>query len=245
MGKKINFQPILSLQTNSSIGGNDKLVVVIDTRGMLSLNGKTTLLAISDISQSKTTYLDFENFNIVEIDQATSKYFIGGKVYLTLEKDVLTKTLIAEIKYDVTKLKADYSNEGLLVNDLNQRIKSDWNDAFNSALKLSFQSKIQNPTVETTKKTVGNSSSLFKKFNIATFKKNKTKTALFVFMGVLVALNLSYLFSKANNQQQNATVSLLSAEAMAQQQEELLDKAFSDIGIDRSKLASDISCFTE
>lgn len=243
MGKKINFQPILSLQANSTLGGNDKLVVVVDTRGAISLNGKTALFAISDISQSKATYLDFENFNVVEIDQTTNKYFIKGKVYLTLEKDVLTKMLIAEIKYDVTKLKANYPNEGLLVSDLNKRIKNDWNDSFNSALKLSFQP--QNPTVETAKKTVGESNSFFKKINITTLKKNKTKTAIFVFMGILVTLNLSYLFSKANNQQQNSAVSLLSAEAMAQQQEELLDKAFSDIGIDRSKLASDISCFTE
>lgn len=243
MGKKITFQPILSLQTNSTLGGNDKLVVVVDTRGEISLNGKTALFSISEISKSKSTYLDFENFNVVEFDQAINKYFIEGKVYLILEKDNLTKTLLSEIKYDVTKLKKDYPNEGVLVSDLNKRIKNDWNDSFNLALKSSFQPP--KPTGETTEKTVGESSSFFKKINIPSIKNNKSKTAIYVFMGILVALNLSYLYSKENNQQQSAAVSLLSPEAMAQQQEELLDKAFSDIGIDRSKLASDISCFTE
>lgn len=241
MGKKVNFQPILSLQTNSALGSSDKLIVVVDTRGSISINGKTALFAINDISQSRSTYLDFESFNVLEFDQAANKYFIEGKVYLTLEKDILTKTLLAEVKYDVTKLKNDYSNEGLLVNDLNKRIKNDWNDSFNLALKSSFQP--QASVDELTNNTQGVIASFFKKLNIKSLKKNKTKTAIIALIGILVTLNLSYLHSKSSNQQQSTP--LLPAEAMAQQQDELLNKAFSDIGIDRKKLSSDLSCFSE
>lgn len=244
MSKKYNFHPRLAFQDNSTLKGVDSLVVAVDTRGTGCINGKTIMFSLNGASKAKATYLAFEGFNVLEFDQESGKYLINGKVYLVLEQTDTEKHLIADIKYDVTSIKPDYTAEAALVSDVNAKIKNDWNDSFDLALKMllnpvdQYQQKSQ---IE--KQQRGGAWFYFKK-PFSYISNNKGKVILPAIISVLVLLNLAQLFGGKNNQQADA-VSLLSAEAMAKQQDEILDKAFSDIGIDRNKLSSDISCFTE
>lgn len=216
----------------------------LDTRCDANKTPKASLLFIKNLQTCSELSMVFEGFDYLDSNPNGKKY-LNGKVFIRqiYEKQPVM-TLIANPRYSVD-LNTAVQSEVALVRELKAAITKTWITTFNDALEAN--SKSIQPITTSTKTSSKHHPSRSQQITTPIGKFCKRKYFGYVVLGATIILFNGFMWSKSTSHisKQNQPYALANAEQMAIEQDQILNNAFKEIGIDREKLASDMSCFTE
>lgn len=246
MKKLDNFSPLVLINRLP----NDSMEIYVDVpSGSLSRNPKLLRLP------SFFTQLELvtEGFDLVEKnDQGVE--FISGNVFLVIDNNDQSKILLSSPKITTVDKKVGLKKQRIsntqTIKILRKEISDTWQEVFLNALErfnsispitLSNESSTQLNTQR--KASSRNKRSIFE---LNGFFGNFVKLSIcFLLLSLLGYLCLN-LYGKAMQVQNTRNTNIsLNPTALAKNQTDVVDQTFKEMGIDRSKLTSDLSCFAE
>lgn len=231
-----------------SIDGSDYLEIFVDTPiGSVSRTPKMIRLK-DEFSQLELSFEGFESLS----KNTDGQEVISGDIYIIAKYKLREqKHLLASPILTVSKKRQGYkrkkiSNTASFL-QLTKEIKTDWQSSFSEALdNVSNTTPLYSPTKppEGTKLKKRNRSSDF--WDFSGFYGGFVKLiSVFLIISGIGYLCLS-IYGKALQVETTRNTALsLDPEALAKNQKDVVDETFKEIGIDRNKLTSDLSCFVE
>lgn len=226
--KYSNFQPMVIFKKD----GQKRCFILFSFTNSTSFS-ESKLLNI-DISKVSSISLVFRCFDFASKDKKNSK-FVDGELFLNLEYFDNSKDLIKIL--DIReKIFESGKDESYLVSLLKKEMVNKWQYSFNESY-IDFLNGEKN--VETLTKVSSN-----KKNKI---KINLKKIPLFIVLvcfSVISITGYAYLKKSENSKMSKADLST-DPQKLAESQKKALDQTFSELGIDREKVDSDLSCFQE
>lgn len=231
-----------------SIDKNDYLEIFIDTpTGSDQRTPKMLRLkdGLEEFSQLELTFEGFEGLN----KNTYGQEILSGFIYLILKSESAhEKILLASPDLTVSKYKQGYKRNKVSntanFNELVKELKKEWQFAFSEALDNA--SPVQQLAAP-------HNSSQYKKKNKSPIyfeNSNIFSSIVKIIIVVLLLSGVAYLgltaYGKALQVETTRNTALsLNPSALAKNQKDVVDETFKEIGIDRSKLTSDLSCFAE
>lgn len=223
--------PHLYLKKNDQF--ENAVQVLLNTGQSDNLLPETKLLNIPNLLSCEEVSVVANGFDFVEFTGSGNKC-LNGK--LLLSQKINGEFILTELSSLSLKIPDELkgSDEPKYVSDLKKSLVKSWNVALQLAL---------------TKLTI-----VDKEYKHSTAKKylsalNLTKKSnMVVAIAVIAIIVIIKMFSGENTSSPKSNKGKFpnpTPEQMALEQDEILNKAFKEIGIDREKLASDMSCFTE
>ena len=237
------YSPVLKM---TAAENNNGCQILVNTISPLNLQPEVKVCSLPFISKATKFDLEFSGFDYFEVSSNGEKY-LGGNIYI---KEIVNEspilTLLSSPKYLSLDFHSDKS-EQVLTRITKDHIKREWSECFSELLNSTFKPRENNTQnhaskVQLLKTPLTWFSSIIKKDSI-----NKKKVTYILIGITAVSLNVAmWSLGGSNEQMKNSNqLNIKSAEQMAVEQDAILNNAFKEIGIDREKLASDMSCFTE
>lgn len=227
---------INSPKAQISIFNDEKNVigVLVSSHSKECLNSCSRLIRVHVPLDHMELSLIVAGFDYFEKHTAASKSFAGQILLRQVIGSDIKDIVIATPIYLIGNEEIIHSEQSV-AKDLKKLITASWKNEFDGA----FHTHLSPTTPPQDKKY---RFSFVNRFEI--FKPTKFKVLFFILLFFSI-LNYS-LINKANTPKAlQAQSTQLPPEQMAREQDEILNNAFKEIGIDREKLASDMSCFTE
>lgn len=250
MKKSIDFNPIINIIEFNSSQGSQMMEFFVDTpTGCLTR--KPLLIRLP--TKFQQIELIVEGFEFFEKDSEGTE-FITGDVFLITNGEQSGRILIASPQVIVntkntTRQKRKKSSTQI-VRFLRKEIVDSWQNAFLLALD-DYNSSISNDS--TLNRNNSNPQSNPKGMNLNKFFPNIDGyfgnfiklSICFLLIGFIGYMGLN-IYGKAMQVQNTRSTNIsLNPTALAQNQKDVVDETFKEMGIDRSKLTSDLSCFAE
>lgn len=221
--------------------------VLIDNRSPENLNTGSRLVALPSLNATLEIDLKVEGFDFVEISKSGEK-FISGSVFARqalIDGEVLT--LLNTPKYLL--LDQDTGNqEQLKVRQIKKLITQQWSSCFSDAVDKATKPQEATNTISEVAPKLSLSNLSQQTMRLARSLKEKKKSLLVLTLAILIILANAVILTVINDAKDQYKTSKFdpkTAEQLATEQDQILNNAFKEIGIDREKLASDMSCFTE
>lgn len=239
MNSTNHFEPSITMQPV-----NDKLRIVVDTLEG-DLNKSPSMHVILDYPTVSELNLAFDGFDELEVTP-DNKFYIKGRVYLEIhrpsaevERILISSPHVSVINH--TSIKRHQINESTNFNQNRQTIFSKWQEQFADAVDDLHYYSTEKETVNNTEPT-RHAQPVYRSPRKRRFRPNLAY--LFTASLVVVAFVLAFYLSSQRGAAPTATQNT-DVWALAAQQNADVDKVFTDMGIDRSKLTADLSCFTD
>lgn len=228
-------------------GNNDQtLSVYVKTISQGKQNSQITNLPNYDSIESISLY--FEGFDCINITAQNIETLSGNIFLMVTRGQNVENVLIASPVICLSNRKSLFNNHKKSVNsnlkELRASLFQEWNESFSDSYdELHTQSVtlISKPDP----KPLGLPSIPFRLKEY--LPRNKLINGLIISILVLTVgfLGMTVYSKSIHLSAQKTAVKSLDAAALAKQQDEQLNEAFLELGIDRSKLTSDLSCFVE
>lgn len=226
-----DLDPILTVLIKSTASGNQTSILL-------------KLLKYKSITSMKLCFEGFDYF-----DETNNQKRISGKVFLEVSRnDVVEKHLLASPTVEIPNSKRRFgtSRDNLFtLGEVRKYIINAWNCEFSESQDQLYQA-INTPEQNHNSLQVKEKSSFIKQIKILLPRGRAFKIlGATVLCLITIYLGLNIYSKVINLSAQKSAIKSLDAESLAKQQDQQLNEAFLDIGIDRSKLTSDLSCFVE
>lgn len=246
MKKLDDFNPLVIINRLS----NDSMDIYVDVpSGSVTRNPKLLRLP-SIFSQLE---LITEGFDSIEKNNEGVE-FISGNVFLVIDNNYQDKILLTSPKIATVDKKSGFKKQRVsnsqTIKILRKEISDTWQEVFlialerfNSSLPLSI-SNVSNVQVNHQRRASTWNTPF--PFNLSGIFGNFVKLSIcFLLLSLLGYLCLN-LYGKAMQVQNTRNTNIsLNPTALAKNQTDVVDQTFKEMGIDRSKLTSDLSCFAE
>ena len=246
MKKLDDFSPLVIINRLS----NDSMDIYVDVpSGSVTRNPK--LLRLSSVFSQLE--LITEGFDSIEKNNEGIE-FISGNVFLVINNNDQDKILLASPKITTVDKKSGFKKQRVsnsqTIKILRKEISDTWQEVFtialerfNSSSPLSISNASHAQANPQRRASSGNTPFLF---NLSGIFGNFVKLSIcFLLLSLLGYLCLN-LYGKAMQVQNTRNTNIsLNPTALAKNQTDVVDQTFKEMGIDRSKLTSDLSCFAE
>lgn len=240
--KKIDgFQPSISIQRIR----NGILSIFVDTpEGCLSRTPR--LIYLTDTSTQIEIIV--EGFDSFEKNESNDEYITGRVSLLVFEGNSSKSYLLATPKVTLTetnsRIKKQRQSRTANLFSLRKQVSDIWQDCFVYALDSICNNESTNINLQKTQNRTSNNKTNFLDAN--GFFGNLIKISvclLFLFLIGFLGLNIYGKAMQVKNIKDTSTS--LNPNALAKNQQDVVDETFKQMGIDRAKLTSDLSCFAE
>lgn len=246
MRKLENPTPDISIH-RLSVDNADYLEIFIDTPSGSKTRTPKLFRVSDDFTELTLSFEGFDSFN----KDASGQEMISGDIYMTAtyaSASKVSKYKLASPSMLINTQKQSYkrnkiSNTASLIH-LSKEIKSEWQAVFSDALDNVVCANT--PTQPMNKTRQNKVIAPIKPFEISGTFGVFLKTIFSILMLILLAyVCLSFYNKTLQVKATSSTVLSLNPEALAKNQKDVVDETFKEIGIDREKLTSDLSCFVE
>ena len=237
---KNDYIPTIKIIKSES--DQDTSTLFINTQSSLNRSPSTKCISVKKFDSCAEINISLDGFNYLEILNDGQKGLTGRVLLKQILNDSVYFHELAKPFY-LIKGDLDGLSEPAFVEQLKLSIYESWSKTLSKAIgqiaSLEHKKSFEKGEIKSPAKPGEAALNFFQK--LKSFNK-------FWLIGVgflaLVSIN-AYLLASNFNPPNPTSSQLLNAEQMAAQQDEILNNAFKEIGIDREKLASDMSCFTE
>lgn len=246
MKKLDDFSPLIIINRLSK----DSMDIYVDVpSGSVTHNPKLLRLP-SRFSQLE---LITEGFDSIEKNDEGVE-FISGNVFLVIDNNDQNKMLLASPKITTVDRKIGFKKQRVsnsqTIKILRKEISDTWQEVFlialerfNSSSPLTINSDSHAQATPQRKASSRNTPFIFDLNGI--FGNFVKLSICFLLLSLLGYLCLN-LYGKAMQVQNTRNTNIsLNPTALAKNQTDVVDQTFKEMGIDRSKLTSDLSCFAE
>lgn len=247
MRKLDNFSPEI-LINRLSIDSCNYLQVFVDAPTESSLRSPKIIRLEDTFSEIE---LDFEGFDMIS-KNSHGQEFISGDIYLvskyeaTERKYILASPKILTLEKHQSHKRKKISSTASLI-QLSKEIKSEWQASFADALD-DASTPISRSATPISSKTMDAKW----KNKITDFFSLSGPLGIFVkiVLTIMILNATGYIAISLYNKTLQAkniknTAQSLDPVALAKNQTDIVDETFKEMGIDRNKLTSDLSCFAE
>lgn len=245
MPKKNPETPILR-QSTICIDGVDAINIFVDTTSDIDLNRQPKNISVRNSNSIIESQLSIQGFDTIE--KINGHEIMKGEIYLSIKRFDGSKEdiLLHSPHINTCRLTSEKKSKTLQLEDFRKEVNKLWQDAFYHSFALKSEANEVNKLITTP---FPKSQSLLTEL-LASLRNLKpkgiTKILIYcfcIFAILVMGLNL-YEKSLKVKAQYNANKAV-DPSMLVSEHDEILNKAFADMGIDRSKISNDLSCFSE